>query len=82
MRPRALLLQELISNGLYAVDERWVADAMVARVAIRGSVAEPALGNETQPGAVRSFRRDPRARSFRLERPSGVHFRRKLTEIT
>lgn len=71
-----MLLRELINDDLYAVDERRVAEAIVARVALRGNVAEPELRNESRHPGVRSFRFDPRARSFRLERSAGArHFR-------
>lgn len=76
MGSRALLLRELINDDLYAVDERRVAEAIVARVALHGNVAEPELRNESRHPGVGSFRFDPRARSFRLERSAGArHFR-------
>ena len=49
---------------MYAVDERAVAEAIVIRARLRATIARPTLVNERREVEVRSFRRDPRARSF------------------
>jgi hypothetical protein len=66
MRSRLRLLRQLIEDSIYVVDERAVAEAVLARASVRARVAEPAF--RSQPGypAVRSFRRQRGARSFRL----------------
>jgi hypothetical protein len=66
MRPRARVIQELIGDSLYVVDERAAADAIIGRAIVRMTVAEPAFRSEHQGPPARSFRRDPGARSFRL----------------
>jgi hypothetical protein len=55
MRSRARLLRDLIRASLYVVDERAVADAMLARIVLRRSVAEPELRSDQREPAVRSF---------------------------
>lgn len=72
-RPRQL--RELIATSLYVVDERAVADAVVARQQIRSRLAAPVFRSEVRPTDVRSFRRDPGARSFRVAGSSSL-FRR------
>jgi hypothetical protein len=66
MRSRLRLLQQLIEDSIYVVDERAVADAVLARASVRARVAGPAF--RSQPGytAPRSFRRQRGVRSFRL----------------
>jgi hypothetical protein len=65
------VLRQLIDTDMYVVDEHAVAGAILARAQLRTAVARPQLANEMEPrkAEVRSFRRDPRARSFRLARP-------------
>jgi hypothetical protein len=63
---RARIIQDLIADSLYAVDERMVADAVVARLMVRLTVSEPSFRSECRGPQARSFRRDPLARSFRL----------------
>ena len=67
-----------MSNSLYIVDERSVALAIIARGAVRATVAEPGLRNELDVSSlIRAFRPDHRARSFRLERAGASrHYRR------
>jgi hypothetical protein len=64
--PRARLIRDLIADSLYVIDERTVADAVLARAQVRVTVAEPSFRSECRGPMVRSFRRDPFARSFRL----------------
>jgi hypothetical protein len=61
-------LWQLIDDGMYVVDEKAVADAVVARAMVRESVAQVSFHSELKDRPARSFRRDSRARSFRLER--------------
>lgn len=66
MQLRLRLLQQLIGDSIYVVDERAVAEAVLARASLRASVAEPTFRSETGPAAPRSFRREREVRSFRL----------------
>ena len=68
MEVDARTLRQLIQGNMYAVDERAVAEAIVIRARLRATIARPTLVNERREVEVRSFRRDPRARSFRLAR--------------
>lgn len=61
-------LHRLISDDLYVVDPRAVADAILARAQVRSTVAGVAFRSELTAPVVRSFRRAPGARSFRLQR--------------
>jgi hypothetical protein len=62
---RVRVLKEMVANSLYVVDERAVADAVLARAAVRRSVATAELrGQRRRP--IRSFRRARQVRSFRL----------------
>jgi hypothetical protein len=58
MTPRVRLLAQLISESLYVVDERAVADAMLARAAVRATVADSKISSQQHPVGVRSLRRD------------------------
>jgi hypothetical protein len=61
------LLKELVSDAQYAVDERAVADAIVARALARRAVMGTTFRNDLRGPApqVRSFRPTRQARSFR-----------------
>lgn len=61
------LLKELVSDGLYAVDEFTVADAILARLLTRVAVPGATFRNDVRGLApqVRSFRPTRQARSFR-----------------
>lgn len=61
------LLKELVSDAQYAVDERAVADAILARALARRAVTGATFRNDMRgPGPqVRSFRPTRKARSFR-----------------
>jgi hypothetical protein len=63
---RCRVLRELIRESLYVVDERVVADAIVARTAVRAAVADSSFRSETAGMQDRSIRRDLGARPFRL----------------
>jgi hypothetical protein len=67
MNQRKDLLRELVREGLYVVPDGDLAEAIVTRARARQVV--PGLRLRS-PGfirpRVRSFRRDPHARSFRL----------------
>ncbi len=66
-------LKRLIDDGMYVVDERAVAEAIVARANVNASVANVSFRSEVTPPVLRSFRRDAHARSFRLERNARLH---------
>ena len=66
MRSRVQLLRTLLREGMYHVDERAVAEAIVARAVVRATVPDVPFANSRRQ--VRSFRRDPGARSFHLTR--------------
>jgi hypothetical protein len=66
MQPRIRLLKEMVADSLYVVDERALADAVLARARLRQIVAAPELRSDRRERPVRSFRRTRNARSFRL----------------
>jgi hypothetical protein len=51
---------------MYVVDERQVAEAILLRRQAHGTLPRVAFGNERSGAAVRSFRLEHEARSFRL----------------
>jgi hypothetical protein len=51
---------------MYVIDERLVAEAILSRMQARANVPGIAFGNECNSRAVRSFRLEHEARSFRL----------------
>ncbi len=64
MTPRVRLLAQLISESLYVVDERAVADAMLARAAVRATVSDSEISRRSRPLGVRSLSHHPtRARA-------------------
>jgi hypothetical protein len=67
MHRQIRLLKELVSGDQYAVDERVVADAILARAAARQAVMGTVFRNDIRGPApqVRSFRPTRKARSFR-----------------
>ncbi len=70
---RVRVLKEMVAGGLYVVDEQAVANAILARAAVRQAIAEPELRNGRPERIVRSFRRTRNARSFRLtQAPAGM----------
>jgi len=76
--PQIDRLSRLVSDSLYPVDERAVAEAILARASIRQHVAGIAFRNDARADeraleaarervtSVRSFRPSTRARSFHL----------------
>jgi hypothetical protein len=69
-------LRQLISDGMYVVDEQAVAAAILARASVHATVAAASFKSDVTPPLVRSFRRDPGARSFRLQRSHALHHHR------
>jgi hypothetical protein len=63
---RVRVLKQLVRESLYVVDEQAVADAIISRANARLLVADLAFRSDAGAARVRSFRRDPTARSFRL----------------
>lgn len=64
-------LKQLILEGMYVVDEKSVARAIVARAGVRDAVARATFRSDEpqrKPSAPRPFRRYPRASSLRLVR--------------
>jgi hypothetical protein len=59
--PRARTIQGLIADSLYAVDERMVADAVVARLMVRLTVSEPSFRSDCRGPQAKSCRPDPLA---------------------
>jgi hypothetical protein len=74
MDARVRVLRELVRESLYVLDERAVADAIMARGRARTLVSATTFRSELQAPQPRSFRRDRSARSFRLS--SAPHLRR------
>jgi hypothetical protein len=70
MTSRLILLKQLIEDGMYIVDERAVADAIIARGVVRLTIPESPFENTLRGSQARSFRHDRSARSFRLVRSS------------
>jgi hypothetical protein len=68
MRSRVRLLRALYEDGMYVIDERSIADAILARAHVRATI--PDVGFAEHRTSVRSFRHDSSARSFRLARPA------------
>lgn len=60
------MLQQLIADSFYAVDERLVADAILLRTHTRATLAGVQFRNDRNAPSVRSFRLGNEARSFRL----------------
>ena len=73
MTSRTRVVKQLVEQALYPVDERAVAEALLAHVTVRRVLPGVELLRPEPQEAVRSFRPDARARSFRLEsrRPAG-----------
>lgn len=65
-------LKQLILEGMYPVDERSVARAIVARAGVRDAVARAGFHSDVKVSAVASFRPYPPARAFRLARGGGA----------
>ena len=67
MHRQIQLLKELVSDAQYAVDERVVADAIIARALARKTVIGTTFRNDIRGPVpqVRSFRPTRKARSFR-----------------
>ena len=62
---RVQLLRQLVRDSQYAVDEAIVADAIIARAAVRRLVGQTAFRNDVREPQVRSFRPTRQVRSFR-----------------
>ena len=70
MNPRVRLLKELVSDGMYVVDDVAVADAVLLRSMTRRVLPDVAFRGTPRPAPeVRSFRPHRGAKSFRLTRP-------------
>jgi hypothetical protein len=65
MRRRIQILQQLVRDAQYAVDEALIADAILAREMARRLVPETAFRNDLRAPRVQSFRPSRHARSFR-----------------
>jgi hypothetical protein len=63
---RGKILRQLLTEALYRVDERAVAEAILLRAAVLRTIPDVTLQRTQVAEPVRSFRRDARARSFRL----------------
>jgi hypothetical protein len=61
-------LRQLIDDGIYVVDEQAVARAILSRALVHSTVAHATFRTAVKAPPIRSFRRDPGARSFRLQR--------------
>jgi hypothetical protein len=66
MTARAKVLQQLIRESLYVIDEHLVADAIVLRMHAHQTLPELSLRSDARGPQIRSFRRHDDARSFRL----------------
>jgi hypothetical protein len=69
MNPRVMLLKELVNDGMYAVDDGAVAEAVLLRSQTRHMLPEVAFRSSPRPAPeVRSFRPHRGVKSFRLTR--------------
>ncbi|MEA2195074.1 MAG: hypothetical protein QOG42_1508 [Solirubrobacteraceae bacterium] len=69
MNPRVKLLKELVDDGMYAVDDVAVADAVLLRSMTRHMLPDVTFRGTPRPEPeVRSFRPHRGVRSFRLTR--------------
>jgi len=66
MNARVKVLQQLIRESLYVIDERLIADAIILRMHARETLPELGLRSDASGPQIRSFRRHDDARSFRL----------------
>ncbi len=66
MTARAKVLQQLIRESLYVIDERVIADAILLRMHARETLPELSLRSDARGPQIRSFRRHDGAHSFRL----------------
>jgi hypothetical protein len=63
---RAQLLRQLVLDSQYVIDEHLVAAAILARATARRVLADASFRNDIRaPRAVRSFRPNSQAKSFR-----------------
>jgi hypothetical protein len=65
MQRRIRLLQQLVSDSQYAVEETAIAEAIVARATARQLVPGAEFRNDLRAPRVQSFRPTRHARSFR-----------------
>ena len=65
-------LRQLIGEGMYVVDEGTVARAILARASVHETVARAGFHSGIQAPHLRSFRRSPGGRSFRLVRSAAL----------
>jgi hypothetical protein len=69
MNRRVKLLKELVSDGMYVVDDAAVADAVLLRSMTRHMLPDVAFRGSPRPAPeVRSFRPHRGVKSFRLTR--------------
>ena len=69
MNSRIKVLKQLVQDGHYVVDEPAIADAMLLRsIALRTLPDVSFRSGAARSPQIRSFRRHPAARSFRLSR--------------
>jgi hypothetical protein len=77
---RVPLIRQLVLESQYAIDERLVADAILARAAARRLIGGVTFRNDARaPQAVRSFRPSTQVRSFRPCALRSSHDRRRMT---
>jgi hypothetical protein len=70
MNPRVRLLKELVSDGMYVVDDVAIAEAVLLRSMTRQMLPDVAFRGTPRPEPeVRSFRPHRGVKSFRLTRP-------------
>jgi hypothetical protein len=65
MQRQVQLIRQLLEESQYAVDAEAVADAILARALVRGTVPGTSFRNDAKVPQVRSFRPTRQARSFR-----------------
>jgi hypothetical protein len=65
MRRRIQILQQLVGDAQYVIDEALVADAILTRALTRRLIAGTEFRNDLREPQVQSFRPSRQARSFR-----------------
>jgi hypothetical protein len=63
---RTRALRQLITDSHYVIDEQQIAQAILLRAQAKSTMPDIKFRNDRDPAAVRSFRLEHEARSFRL----------------
>lgn len=82
MNQRVRLLKELVADGMYAVDDVAIADAVLLRSMTRHTLPDVAFrGSRRSALEVRSFRPHRGVKSFRLTRSERRPMHRRIGAV-